>query len=95
METAKNSTVIDWIIFFISTVIMILMLMYMSEWFWVALPFVLTYPPHGSWQLLLSVFSFIQNHTGASGIQALFFNSLLRKTALFSILQDHVIIHSL
>jgi hypothetical protein len=43
METAKNSTVIDWIIFFISTVIMILMLMYMSEWFWVALPFVLTY----------------------------------------------------
>ena len=43
METAKNSTTMDWIIFLISTVIMIGLLMYASEWFWVALPFVLTY----------------------------------------------------
>lgn len=43
METANKSTMMDWIIFFVSTIIMIGMLMYMSEWFWVALPFVLTY----------------------------------------------------
>lgn len=43
METAKNSRAIDWIIFLVSTVIMIFMLMYMDEWFWVALPFSLTY----------------------------------------------------
>lgn len=33
----------DWIIFLVSTVIMIFMLMYMDEWFWLALPFSLTY----------------------------------------------------
>lgn len=33
----------DWVIFLVSLVIMILMLMFMNEWFWVALPFVLTY----------------------------------------------------
>lgn len=43
METANKSTTMDWIIFFASTIIMTGMLMYMSEWFWVALPFVLTY----------------------------------------------------
>jgi hypothetical protein len=39
----KSSRAIDWIIFLVSTVIMIFMLMYMDEWFWVALPFSLTY----------------------------------------------------
>lgn len=33
----------DWILFLVSTVIMILFFMYADEWFWVALPFVLTY----------------------------------------------------
>jgi len=33
----------DWIIFFISTAIMIAMLIYVPAWFWVPLPFVLTY----------------------------------------------------
>jgi len=39
----KSSRTIDWIIFLVSTVILIFMLMYMDEWFWVALPFSLTY----------------------------------------------------
>lgn len=43
METANKSTAMDWIIFLVSTVIMTGMLLYMSEWFWVMLPFVLTY----------------------------------------------------
>ncbi len=38
-----SSTRMDWLIFIVSLVIMILMLKYMNEWFWVALPFVLTY----------------------------------------------------
>lgn len=43
METAKNSTMMDWILFLVSTVAIIGLLLYASEWFWVALPFVLTY----------------------------------------------------
>jgi hypothetical protein len=42
-STMKSSRAIDWIIFLVSTVIMIFMLLYMDEWFWVALPFSLTY----------------------------------------------------
>ncbi len=41
--TTKSSRAIDWIIFLVSTVILIFMLMYMDEWFWLALPFSLTY----------------------------------------------------
>jgi hypothetical protein len=43
METAKKSSLTDWALFLISTAVMAYMLMYVSEWFWVALPFVLTY----------------------------------------------------
>jgi len=32
-----------WIFFLISTVIMIAMLIWMNEWFWLALPFSLTF----------------------------------------------------
>lgn len=39
----NSSSLTDWLIFLVSLVAMILMLMYMNEWFWVALPFVLTY----------------------------------------------------
>ncbi|NRB62613.1 MAG: hypothetical protein HRU40_06225 [Saprospiraceae bacterium] len=42
-STVKNSTAIDWIIFLVSTVLMIFLLMYADEWFWLALPFSLTY----------------------------------------------------
>lgn len=43
MEATKNSTRTDWIIFFISLAVMIGFFIYADEWFWVALPFVLTY----------------------------------------------------
>lgn len=33
----------DWIWFLVSTAIMIFMLIYVNEWFWLALPFSLTY----------------------------------------------------
>ena len=43
MDATKKSTGLDWIIFFVSLVAMIALLMYADEWFWLALPFVLTY----------------------------------------------------
>jgi hypothetical protein len=43
MEVTKKSTGLDWIIFFVSLVAIVLLLMYADEWFWLALPFVLTY----------------------------------------------------
>ncbi len=42
-DTTPKSHTTDWIIFFVSTAICVFMLMYMSEWFWLALPFVVTY----------------------------------------------------
>ena len=41
--TTNKSTALDWIIFLVSLVVMIAMLIYVDEWFWLALPFVLTY----------------------------------------------------
>ena len=40
---ANSSKSIDWIIFLVTAVITIVMVMYVSEWFWVVLPFPLTY----------------------------------------------------
>jgi len=42
-STTNNSTSLDWILFLVSTVICVLLLIYANEWFWLALPFVLTY----------------------------------------------------
>lgn len=39
----QESTRMDWILFLVSTVIMIAMLQWANEWFWLALPFSLTY----------------------------------------------------
>lgn len=39
----NKSTAMDWILFLVSTAVVILMLIFMNEWFWVALPFSLTY----------------------------------------------------
>ena len=39
METTKDSTTMDWIIFLISTIIMVALMIYKPAWFWVALPF--------------------------------------------------------
>jgi hypothetical protein len=41
--TQKDTTRQDWMIFLISAVICIALVIFASEWFWVALPFVLTY----------------------------------------------------
>ena len=42
-STTNKSTRTDWIIFGISTVICLLLATFASQWFWVALPFVLTF----------------------------------------------------
>jgi 4-hydroxybenzoate polyprenyltransferase len=38
-----SSSKMDWIIFLISTLVMIAMLIWLNEWFWLAMPFSLTY----------------------------------------------------
>lgn len=43
VTTDNKSTRTDWILFAISTVVCIALLVYADEWFWVALPFVLTF----------------------------------------------------
>ncbi len=45
METTTNnkSTALDWILFLVSAVLCILLLIYADEWFWIPLPFALTY----------------------------------------------------
>lgn len=43
METSNKSNLMDWVLFLASTVVLVLMLIYVNEWFWLALPFSLTY----------------------------------------------------
>lgn len=43
MEAKKSSRALDALLFLVTLVIMILMLMYTPAFFWVPLPFVLTY----------------------------------------------------
>lgn len=40
-ETQKGG--LDWILFLVFTAILIFMLIFVNEWFWLALPFSLTY----------------------------------------------------
>ena len=42
-EVTESGTRMDWIIFLVSTAIMILLLIFANEWFWLAMPFSLTY----------------------------------------------------
>lgn len=42
-STSKNSKAMDWILFLVFFVIFVLMLMFADEWFWVPMPFMLTY----------------------------------------------------
>lgn len=42
-ETAQSSNKSDWLIFLVSLVITVALLVWSPEWFWVTLPFVLTY----------------------------------------------------
>lgn len=41
--TYEGGTRKYWIYFFISTVVFFFMLIYVNEWFWAAMPFMLTY----------------------------------------------------
>lgn len=43
MEETTKSKPTDWIIFLVSTAALILLLIFANEWFWLALPFSLTY----------------------------------------------------
>ncbi|MEL6124098.1 MAG: hypothetical protein AAFR14_10280 [Bacteroidota bacterium] len=42
-ETVTQSTRKYWLLFALSTFLTILMLIFVNEWFWVGLPFVLTF----------------------------------------------------
>ncbi len=42
-NTEKKSNSKNWTLFFISTIVMIALLFVKPEWFWLALPFSLTY----------------------------------------------------
>lgn len=42
-ESATKSAGLDWIIFFVSLIVTIALLIFYPQWFWVPLPFVLTY----------------------------------------------------
>jgi hypothetical protein len=43
MDTSNKSNLMDWVLFLVSTVVLVFMLIYVNEWFWLALPFSLTY----------------------------------------------------
>jgi len=44
MSTQENtSSKTDWLLFVVSTIVMIAMLIWVNEWFWLAMPFSLTY----------------------------------------------------
>jgi hypothetical protein len=43
MNAEKSSTGLDWILFIVTTAIMLVMLFTMPQWFWLMLPFSLTY----------------------------------------------------
>ncbi len=43
MENATTSKGKYWLLFLVSSVAIVLLIMFASNWFWVALPFVLTY----------------------------------------------------
>lgn len=43
MDTSNKSILMDWVLFLVSTVVLVFMLIYVNEWFWLALPFSLTY----------------------------------------------------
>ncbi len=43
MNTEKTSTSTTWLLFIASTVVTLLLLVWVPQWFWVALPFPLTF----------------------------------------------------
>ncbi|MBK9017081.1 MAG: hypothetical protein IPM82_25165 [Saprospiraceae bacterium] len=43
MNTEKTSTTTSWLLFVVSTVVLLLMLIWVPQWFWAVLPFPLTF----------------------------------------------------
>jgi len=43
MDAEKSSNKKAWVLFTISTLVTIAMLIYLPQWFWLSLPFTLTY----------------------------------------------------
>jgi hypothetical protein len=43
METTNKSNLMDWVLFLVSTAVLSTIYVVSNEWFWVALPFSLTY----------------------------------------------------
>jgi len=43
METTNKSNLMDWVLFLVSTGVLATIYVVSNEWFWVALPFSLTY----------------------------------------------------
>ncbi|MBI5915709.1 MAG: hypothetical protein HY842_10050 [Bacteroidetes bacterium] len=43
MNTEKSSTGRTWILFIVSTIVLLLMIVWVPQWFWLALPFSLTF----------------------------------------------------
>lgn len=41
--TSKSSKSMDWVLFLLSLIVTILLLIFVTEWFWVSLPFLITY----------------------------------------------------
>ena len=41
--TSKSSKSMDWILFLLSLIVTILLLIFVTEWFWVSLPFLINY----------------------------------------------------
>ncbi len=42
-STSKNSKAMDWILFLVFAILFVGMLIYADEWFWIPMPFMLTY----------------------------------------------------
>ncbi|MBX7107953.1 MAG: hypothetical protein K1X61_04825 [Chitinophagales bacterium] len=42
-ETKRSSKSLYWILFFISLTAMVLLLIFLPEWFWISLPFTITF----------------------------------------------------
>ncbi len=42
-EETQGGSMMDWVLFLVSTLVMILLLIYANEWFWLALPFSTTF----------------------------------------------------
>lgn len=43
MEETKKSTTMDWVLTAVSLVVTVALIIFLPEWFWVGLPFLLTY----------------------------------------------------